>query len=143
MTRESMVFYRSFVEGIAELDEKDQLEAFWNIVNYALDGKEPEGKGAAKAIFKMAKPQIDKEIISADNKLARNCIEYKKWRSSVLNRDNFACQICGKIGGTLNAHHIKHFATHPELRFDIDNGLTLCESCHREVHRNERKLCSL
>ena len=60
MSRESMVFYRSFVEGIAELDEKDQLEAFWNILNYALDGREPEGKGAAKAIFKMAKPQIDK-----------------------------------------------------------------------------------
>ena len=33
MTRESMVFYRSFVEGIAELDEKDQLEAFCAIIN--------------------------------------------------------------------------------------------------------------
>lgn len=67
MSRESMVFYRSFVEGIAELDEKDQLEAFWNIVNYALDGQEPEGKGAAKAIFKMAKPQIDKNNQKYEN----------------------------------------------------------------------------
>ena len=67
MSRESMVFYRSFVEGIAELDEKDQLEAFWNILNYALDGQEPEGKGAAKAIFKMAKPQIDKNNQKYEN----------------------------------------------------------------------------
>lgn len=67
MSRDSMVFYKSFVEGIAELDEKDQLEAFWNILNYALDGREPEGKGAAKAIFKMAKPQIDKNNQKYEN----------------------------------------------------------------------------
>lgn len=47
------------MEAIADLDESDQLAAFWNIVNYGLDGTEPETRGAATAIFKMAKPQID------------------------------------------------------------------------------------
>ena len=37
-----------------------------------------------------------------------------------------------------NAHHIKHFATHINLRYDLDNGITLCPSCHKEVHQKER-----
>lgn len=67
MTRDSMVFYRSFAEGIADLDEKDQLEAFWNIVRYALDGIEPESAGPARGVFRMARPQIDANNVRYQN----------------------------------------------------------------------------
>lgn len=65
--RDSLVFYRSFAEAIADLDEADQLAAFWNIVRYGLDGTEPETRGAATAVFRMAKPQIE-----ANNKRYQN-----------------------------------------------------------------------
>lgn len=58
---------------------------------------------------------------------------YIAWRTSVFERDNYTCQACGRRGGTLNADHVKSFAFHPELRLDLDNGRTLCVSCHRKT----------
>lgn len=56
--------------------------------------------------------------------------EYRQWRKSVFERDGYTCQDCGKCGGYLTAHHIKGQAKYPHLRFDLSNGLTLCEPCH-------------
>jgi len=43
--------------------------------------------------------------------------------------------ICGKVGGCLNAHHIRNWENYPELRYDTDNGMTMCESCHKLVNK--------
>jgi len=56
--------------------------------------------------------------------------QYRRWRLSVFVRDNFTCINCNQVGGDLEAHHIKFWAKYPKLRFNINNGATLCKRCH-------------
>jgi len=67
--------------------------------------------------------------------LIRCGIETRLWREAVFARDNWTCQKCKVKGCNINAHHIKNFAQYPELRFAIDNGVVLCQDCHREFHK--------
>ena len=68
--------------------------------------------------------------VCGENDRLRHQSEYKKWRVFVYERDDYTCQCCGKRGDKLNAHHIHSFAFNEELRYDINNGITLCEECH-------------
>lgn len=67
----------------------------------------------------------------------RRTQQYKQWRTAVFSRDNYTCQICGKRGGKLNAHHASRYSRDIEHRTDIENGITLCEKCHKELHHRE------
>lgn len=71
----------------------------------------------------------------------RNSKKYRGWRQSVFDRDNYECQYCGiksekGVNVYLHAHHIKGFSAFPELRFELNNGITLCKSCHYKEHTN-------
>jgi 5-methylcytosine-specific restriction endonuclease McrA len=71
----------------------------------------------------------------------------------VYERDLWTCKECGKIGGELNAHHIKSFSlilvenqiksledsySCSEL-WEIDNGRTLCVACHKKTDSYKNK----
>lgn len=56
-----------------------------------------------------------------------------RWAQEVKRRDGFACVICGR-NGYLNAHHKNAYASFPEQRYDVDNGVTLCQQHHDEYH---------
>ena len=57
----------------------------------------------------------------------------REWRTDVFERDNYTCQDCKNRGGRLQAHHIKPYREYPELRHNINNGLTLCVDCHKKT----------
>lgn len=59
---------------------------------------------------------------------------YQEWRRAVFKRDEYTCQVCGSHGKQLNAHHLEGYSGNRELRTDLDNGVTLCRSCHVEFH---------
>jgi hypothetical protein len=60
----------------------------------------------------------------------RRSPEYYQWRKSVLERDGDICRDCGSTS-KLDAHHIKSIWEYPKLIFDMNNGLTLCQNCHK------------
>lgn len=83
-------------------------------------------------------------------KLIRTSTRYAMWRTEVFVRDDYTCIWCGARSGNgkaieLNADHIKSFAiilkeynitnvaeaeSCKEL-WDINNGRTLCRTCHQ------------
>ena len=86
----------------------------------------------------------------------RHCFKYRQWRSDIFTRDNFTCVLCEIRGGYLEAdHYPKRFSTifHEnkitsleqalacEEFWNINNGRTLCESCHKSIptYGNKRK----
>lgn len=60
---------------------------------------------------------------------------YRRWYKAVFKRDNYTCCKCNERGVILNAHHIESFGTNIEQRLDINNGVTLCEDCHKDFHK--------
>ena len=68
------------------------------------------------------------------NQIGRNSKKHNDWIKLVFERDNYECQKCGQIGHKLNAHHIYPWAKFKDKRFELENGITLCVKCHRQVH---------
>lgn len=104
---------QNIMEGIRK---RSQDPAWQNAPHFQKGDKHPRYKGNRRA----------RELASR--------YEYKAWRKAVLSRDNFTCQHCFVRGGVLVAHHIKQWSQYPDLRFDVNNGLTLCTTCHDKVH---------
>jgi hypothetical protein len=92
--------------------------------------------------YRLAKCFNERElyIVALRENTDRVSKEYIAWRKSIFERDNYTCQMCGERGKELNAHHIKKWSECIELRTDINNGITLCKLCHKELHKKERHI---
>lgn len=99
----------------------------------------------------ISRSEEDKQKISAGHlkgKLPtedRDSILSAEWAYAVKHRDAYICQRCRKhkqdivkVGKSstdyMHAHHIKSWKDFPELRFDVQNGITLCHDCHVKEH---------
>jgi 5-methylcytosine-specific restriction enzyme A len=57
-------------------------------------------------------------------------------RKLVFERDNWSCVKCG-IGENLHCHHIDPVINNPIESADINNCMTVCKNCHKEIHKKE------
>lgn len=81
---------------------------------------------------------FDPSISNEDRLNKRGVVKnplYTKWREDCLLRDNFTCQLSNQKGGDLCVHHIYSWNSHKQLRFDINNGITLSKLVHDKFHK--------
>lgn len=66
----------------------------------------------------------------------------KEWNRKVKERDEWQCKKCGTLK-FLQAHHIIPWKVDRSKRFALENGMTLCNSCHRKLEGFQKghKLC--
>jgi hypothetical protein len=89
----------------------------------------------------------------------RNTTKYLNWRIAILRRDGFRCQVCSasiKDNKTLRleVHHAKTFneifkennitnikqALECKEIWNLDNGVCLCYSCHKDIEKLRTKI---
>lgn len=63
----------------------------------------------------------------------RNDGAYKQWRKSVL-KNSPKCILGINCSGYRIAHHLLYWAKYPKHRYNISNGVTLCQFHHKKAH---------
>ena len=72
---------------------------------------------------------MDELIATAEVRWKYKSSELRKWRDSVVERDQ-CCVMCGRTEW-LEGHHCYPKSMYPEIALEMTNGATLCFSCHR------------
>ena len=66
---------------------------------------------------------------------------HKQWSRSVKSRDNFKCKVADdNCFGRVVAHHILPWISHPSVRYEVNNGITLCHFHHPRKRTDEKRL---
>lgn len=83
------------------------------------------------------KKELLKSIESGDVERFYKSSEWINKRKDIIKRDNQECQRC-KVNGRYHkaecVHHIKHVKHRPDLALVDCNLVSLCFTCHNEVH---------
>lgn len=71
----------------------------------------------------------------------RRTTAYMDWAKSIKNRDGWRCRLKNnECSEKLQAHHIFNWTDHPELRYIINNGITLCKVHHPLKWDEEKRM---
>jgi hypothetical protein len=117
-------------EGFIKLLSKEELQALGIYLDNANGAINPDGEVEIWFSKNKIPPWLRKKEL-------RTSRQYLIWRTSVFVRDNWICQKCNQRGGNLQAHHIKGFKEFRKLRYEIENGITYCIKCHKQIHKKD------
>ena len=98
--------------------------------------KDCKNKWQSENVRGVNHPNYNPELTEKERTERREYTEYWDWRKAIYEKDNYTCQCCGDDRGhNLRAHHYMNYSEHKELRTDVNNGITLCDKCHRKFHK--------
>jgi len=138
--------------GLGLIGKKNTLGKHWKVKNTSKMGKVWKGKKRPPMSeetkrkirqFGGRKKIADRSLLKTDRQKAYDT-KYKYWMLKVKKRDNWRCKINNKdCKGRLEAHHILSWQDFPELRYNINNGISLCQAHHPRVRAEEKRLISI
>ena len=136
--KDYIVLNKLVYEGIKNIPNEYYQDSVSAILAYAFEGKVPEKSSIPGFLaVSMLKDMIDEDTRKYESIKGRGTAEYRDWKNQVLKRDNYTCRICGSKE-YVHAHHIKSYAKYPDLRHEVENGITLCSACHRKMHSRRK-----
>ena len=137
----------AWYKAISSLSDEEAGRFIKALLNYVQTGEERHYGGKEDLLIMVACAYVERNTKNEQHeaeyeeacKVKRTDREVSRWRNEVLARDNYRCVRCGNTD-KLNVHHIQPWKDNPELRTSIENGITLCEKCHKDVHSLMSKL---
>lgn len=82
--------------------------------------------------------ESDREAIKRN---LRNDAEYIQWVKKIKKRDKNSCMLKNQeCSGYNEVHHILSWAEYPDERYNINNGITLCQFHHPRKKSDEKRL---
>jgi hypothetical protein len=145
-----------FIKGVKlsfPITEKKKIASIKNLGSWI--GRVPPMLGkkhSFEAKRKMSHSGMGKHIgenngkwISDRSKLAkrqkRNDYSYIEWRKSVMKRDEGKCRMGSEdCFGYMTVHHILSWKKFPNERYNVNNGITLCQTHHPRKRVEEKRL---
>lgn len=125
MSRDSMVFYRSFMEALEELSPEQCKDVLMAVCHYAMDDTIPNLEGINRIVFNLIKPQID-----ANNKRAEDGKKGgrpKKTKTIGFENENHRLSeskpnvnVNENVNVNTNKHSKNKFCDYPQREIDFD-----------------------
>jgi hypothetical protein len=139
------------LKSLQKIVKEGVLKNTSNVTNDVIS--DPEGDGDPKSAKLSATPSHLLKL------KIRNTTKYLDWRLLILKRNNFRCQLCSSSvkdnkNLRLEVHHAKTFndickennvttveqALACKELWSLNNGVSICYSCHKDIERLRTKL---
>lgn len=130
-TEESNVTFKCEVCG----KETTYKKSHYDFCKHHYCSKKCSNIGHGKIYSGKNHPNYKEWLTDEDREDRRNIKGYKEWIYKVKEKYNFQCQCCGdNKGHNLVSHHLNSYDWDKEHRTDINNGVCLCDKCHKKFH---------
>jgi len=109
-----------------------------NIANLEKRDKEKQRAVVSARVGEKHHAWIKDRTLLKDDHLDRGGQRHRDWSNTVKIRDGWKCKIGNQdCEGRMESHHILSWKNYEELRYDVNNGITLCHYHHPRTRVNE------